>query len=162
MTVRPAKPYRQGVGIVLFNQMGRVFVGRRADQAIDAWQLPQGGIDEGEDPLAAARRELKEETGADKTELIGEVSEWLSYDLPPELAAQAWGGGYRGQRQKWFAFRFTGKDSDIRLDGHGGRQEFLEWKWLPLEQLPAQIVDFKRPLYERLVAEFRHLTTASR
>jgi putative (di)nucleoside polyphosphate hydrolase len=155
------KPYRVGVGMVLFNRDGLVFVGLRVDQTQEAWQLPQGGLDPGEEPLAAAYRELAEEIGTDKVELMAEIADWLTYDLPPALAAHVWGGRFRGQRQKWFAFRFHGRDSDIDLDANPGThtREFSTWKWAPIDQLPQTIVDFKRPIYERLVAEFRHLAT---
>jgi putative (di)nucleoside polyphosphate hydrolase len=148
-------PYRRGIGIVLFDGRGRVFVGRRSDPK-NAWQLPQGGIDPGESPLAAAWRELKEEIGTDKAEPIGQIEEWLTYDLPPRLAKRAWGGRFRGQKQKWFAFRFLGEDKDIDLGAH--KREFADWKWAELDDLPNIIVAFKRALYRRLVAEFRFLS----
>ncbi len=149
------RPYRLGVGIVLISRDGLVFAGERHDTP-GAWQLPQGGIDEREDPLAAAVRELAEETGTDKAELLAESRDWLRYDLPEALARTAWQGRYRGQKQKWFAFRFLGEDRDFDLaaDQH---PEFARWRWLRLADLPATIVDFKRPLYEKLAAEFRHL-----
>ncbi len=148
------RPYRLGVGAVLFDRRGRVFVARRIDTAGEAWQMPQGGIDSGEAPRAAVLRELKEEIGTAKARIVGESRGWLAYDLPPALAGKAWGGRYRGQKQKWFALRFTGRAADIRLDA-GTHPEFSAWKWIPLEDLPRRIVAFKRPLYEALVAEFR-------
>jgi len=145
---------RLGVGIALFNAAGLVFVGRRIDTR-DAWQMPQGGIDKGEEPRAAALRELEEETGTDKAEIIAESTGWLTYDLPAELASKVWKGRYRGQKQKWFAMRFLGLDSDFDLNR--GHPEFEDWRWAPLEALTETIVDFKRPLYDKLVAEFAHL-----
>ncbi|MEQ9639637.1 MAG: RNA pyrophosphohydrolase [Alphaproteobacteria bacterium] len=149
------RPYRKGVGIVLLNRDDLVFVGMRVDQTVAAWQLPQGGIDDGEDPRAAAIRELAEETGVERAEPIAESRGWLSYDLPPDLADKVWKGRYRGQAQKWYAMRFLGTEDDIRLDAH--EQEFSAWKWAPMVALPDLIVPFKRPLYEQVVAEFRHL-----
>lgn len=148
-------PYRLGVGIVLLNREGLVFVGQRIDRTTEAWQMPQGGIDEGEDPRAAAFRELEEEIGTAKADIISESSNWLTYDLPPELIGKVWRGKYRGQRQKWYAMRFTGRDQDIALDKH--EPEFNEWKWVSLNELPDLIVPFKRNLYAQVVAEFRHL-----
>lgn len=145
-------PYRRGVGIMLLNTFAEALVGRRIDTPSAAWQMPQGGIDEGESPEAAARREMREEIGTDKAVLLRESREWLRYDLPAELAARLWGGRYRGQEQKWFAFRFTGTDADIRLAT--ATPEFSHWRWAPLASLPQLIVPFKRRLYEDLVAEF--------
>lgn len=154
MNFRHAAPppgYRRGVGTVLFNREGLVFAARRAD-APDAWQMPQGGIDAGEAPHAAALRELAEETGTGKAEIVAETAGWLSYDLPPALAATIWKGAYRGQAQKWFALRFLGTDADIDLDADE-HPEFVEWRWLPLADLPRLIIPFKRPLYDAVVAE---------
>jgi len=144
--------YRPCVGITLLDRSGRVFVAKRIDMPSDAWQMPQGGIDRGEDPRAAALRELEEEVGTAKAEIVGEVAEWLDYDLPPELQGRLWSGRYRGQRQKWFAMRFTGRDSDIDIATR--HPEFSAWKWTPIETLPDLAISFKRPIYERLVAEF--------
>lgn len=145
-------PYRLNVGAVLFGPDGRVFVGRRAGFA-GAWQLPQGGIDEGEDPKLAVMRELLEEIGTNKAEILGEHPDWLEYDLPPELLGVAWGGKYRGQRQKWFALKFLGVDTDIDLaaDAH---PEFEDWKWAGLHELPALAVAFKRATYEVIARDF--------
>jgi putative (di)nucleoside polyphosphate hydrolase len=145
-------PYRLNVGAVLFGPDGRVFVGRRAGFP-GAWQLPQGGIDKGEDPKVAVLRELLEEVGTNKAEILGEHSEWLAYDLPPELVGVAWGGKYRGQRQKWFALKFLGTDSDIKLDADS-HPEFEDWKWVPLSELPALAVAFKREIYEAIARDF--------
>lgn len=148
-------PYRPGVGIALFNQRGQVFVAQRIDNPGPAWQMPQGGIDKHEEPLAAAWREMKEEIGTNRARYVGETKEWLQYDLPVELVPQIWKGRYRGQRQKWFAFRFLGEDRDIRIDGE--HAEFSSWRWVELAELPDLIVPFKRKLYEELVAEFAPL-----
>jgi putative (di)nucleoside polyphosphate hydrolase len=146
--------YRAAVGVMLLNRTGEVFVARRIDMPMmPAWQMPQGGIDPGETPLQAALRELKEEIGTDKAELLGESRGWLKYDLPAELAGGVWGGRYRGQRQKWFAMRFTGNDVDIDLATD--HPEFDAWKWIPPKQLPEIIVPFKRRLYIDILAEFR-------
>ncbi len=145
------RAYRRGVGIMLLDRAGRVFVGRRID-AQEAWQMPQGGIDPGESPRAAALRELAEEIGTAKAEIIAETKDWLRYDLPPALRGQAWGGGYRGQEQKWFAMRFLGDDRDIDLAAH--HPEFDAWKWVPADLLPGLIVPFKRALYDAVLMEF--------
>lgn len=151
---RKDRPYRKGVGAVLFDKQGRVLVARRLDTRTAAWQLPQGGLDAGENPRRAVLRELAEEIGTSRARIIGEMRGWLAYDLPAPLAARSWGGRYRGQKQKWFALRFEGTDADIRLDA-GGHPEFDAWKWIDLEKLPARIVAFKRPLYRALVEQFR-------
>ncbi len=149
-------PYRPCVGIMLINADGLIWVGNRI-QEVDTgspltWQMPQGGIDKGEDAATAALRELKEETGTDKAEILGETDGWLHYDLPEHLIGVALKGKFRGQAQKWFAMRFTGKDSDIDIaaDAH---QEFSEWAWLPIDELVDLIVPFKRSVYEKVIAE---------
>jgi putative (di)nucleoside polyphosphate hydrolase len=149
------RPYRPGVGIMLLNAASEVFVGQRIDNPADAWQMPQGGIDEGEDPLSAAWREMHEEIGTDNAELVAESRTWLSYDLPAELADRIWKGRFRGQRQKWFAFRFQGKDSDINIAT--SHPEFRSWKWAAMADLPTMIVPFKRRLYGELTLEFAGL-----
>ena len=146
------RPYRRGVGIVLLNAAGRVFAARRIDTPGDAWQFPQGGIDEGEEPIEAAWREMKEEIGTDRAELLAETADWIAYDLPAEVADRVWKGRFRGQKQKWFAFRFRGVDADIDIATK--HPEFSEWRWQDLAEAPRLIVPFKRPLYERVVAEF--------
>jgi len=151
-------PYRPCVGIMLFNRHGQVFVGKRIDQTVEGWQMPQGGIDKGETPCQAALRELKEEVGTGKAEIIGEMEDWVTYDLPAHLVGLAFHGKYRGQRQKWFALRFTGKDSDIDLTAH--EPEFSAWKWLALDELPAMIVPFKRDTYAAVIAAFRKYAPA--
>jgi putative (di)nucleoside polyphosphate hydrolase len=149
------RPYRLGVGIMLFNGRNEVFVGQRVDNPADAWQMPQGGIDEGEDPLGAAWREMQEEIGTDKADLVAESKGWLSYDLPAELADRIWKGRFRGQRQKWFALRFRGSDRDINIATK--HPEFRSWKWAPMAELPTMIVPFKRKLYRDLTLEFAHV-----
>lgn len=150
-----ALPYRRGVGIALFNPKGLVFIAQRIDNPGPAWQMPQGGIDKNEDPLDAAWREMHEETGVKSAELIAESKDWLRYDLPADLATKLWKGRYRGQEQKWFAFRFTGKDSEIDIDGK--HPEFSRWKWSDFHRVPELIVPFKRGLYQDVVKEFAHL-----
>ncbi len=147
--------YRPAIGIMLLNRQGEVFVARRIDHVDKSlpWQMPQGGIDSGETPRQAAFRELKEETGIDQAVILGESRGWLKYDLPAELAGNVWGGGYCGQRQKWFAMRFTGSDEDIDLATE--HPEFDAWQWVSPIRLPALIVPFKRRLYIDLLAEFR-------
>ncbi|MCE2829269.1 MAG: RNA pyrophosphohydrolase [Sphingomonadales bacterium] len=147
-------PYRPCAGIMLANRDGLVFVGQRIDNPGDAWQMPQGGIDPGEDPEVAAFRELGEETGLlpDHVDLIARSKEEYFYDLPPELQGNIWGGRWRGQRQWWFLMRFKGDDADVRIDGH--HPEFSQWKWAEPAELPRLIVPFKRRIYEGLVSEF--------
>ncbi len=147
--------YRRSAGIMLLNRDGLVFVAQRIDTPEDAWQMPQGGIDDGESPGDAALRELREETGIDKAVIIAESANWLTYDFPQALAGKLWQGQYRGQRQKWFAVRFTGDDSDINIAT--AHPEFNAWKWADIDDLPRLIVDFKRAIYEQVIAEFRHL-----
>jgi putative (di)nucleoside polyphosphate hydrolase len=147
-------PYRPAVGIMLLNRRGEAFVARRIDMPlIAAWQMPQGGIDAGETPRQAALRELREEIGTDKAEILGESAGWLHYDLPPDIAGEVWGGRYRGQRQKWFVMRFTGSDADIDLATE--HPEFDDWRWVAPERLPELIVPFKRQLYIDILAEFQ-------
>ncbi|WP_374381362.1 RNA pyrophosphohydrolase [Dongia sp.] len=148
-------PYRKGVGIVLLNGRDEVFVAQRLDSPEPAWQMPQGGIDKGEEPLAAAWRELYEETGVKSAVLLEETADWLRYDLPREIVPHIWKGRYRGQKQKWFAFRFTGNDSEININGE--HPEFSDWRWAELRRTPDLIVAFKRPLYEQVVKAFAHL-----
>jgi putative (di)nucleoside polyphosphate hydrolase len=154
-------PYRDNVGALLFNRAGLIFVARRADLpnaegAPGGWQLPQGGMDPGEDPRIAVFRELEEEIGTAQAEIIAEHPDWLTYDLPPELLGKALGGKFRGQRQRWFALRFTGGDADIRLD-LDPHPEFDAWRWARLEELPGMAVAFKRAIYEVLARDFAHL-----
>lgn len=151
--------YRPGVGIALFNRQGLVLIAERIDRP-DAWQLPQGGIDEGENPEIAVFREMEEEIGTRSAEIIGVMDEWLSYDFPPlgknstSPETLAWRDKYRGQRQKWFALKFLGGDKDIRLNVPHAKPEFKQWKWIPLPELPGYAVFFKRDIYERVTKEF--------
>lgn len=153
--VPPSLPYRAGVGAMLLNAAGDVFVGRRIDTAAKAWQMPQGGIDGDETPAQAVARELLEETGIGAARIVAESTGWFAYDLPPELLGTVWGGRYRGQRQKWFLMRFTGNDSDIDIATE--HPEFNAWQWLAPDLLVENIVAFKRPLYAGIVGEFTPL-----
>ena len=147
-------PYRPCVGMMICNDAGRIFAGQRIDSAMDAWQMPQGGIEPGEDPRDAALRELQEETGIppEAVEIVAETADWIPYDLPHHLVPRLWGGRYRGQKQRWFLMRFHGDDSmiDIRTK----HPEFSRWCWLPPEELLSRIVPFKRDTYERVIREF--------
>ena len=149
--------YRKNVGMVLVNTNGHIFAGKRLDNNSDAWQMPQGGIDKGETPEAAAFRELSEETGIhhSKTRLIGATAGWLSYDIPVELIPMLWNGQYRGQEQKWFAFEFLGKDSDINIITK--EPEFSEWAWKSKKDLLSSIVPFKLEVYQKVFSELGHL-----
>jgi putative (di)nucleoside polyphosphate hydrolase len=162
-------PYRPCVGVMALNRDGFAFVGRRigGPEHVDlthAWQVPQGGIDSGEEPWPAALRELREETNIRSVEPIAEIAEWLKYDIPREIVGLAWKGEYRGQMQKWFAVRFTGADSEIDVEHPDGAQEaeFSAWRWEPMQNVPDLVVPFKRAVYERVVAEFAKFATASK
>ena len=154
--------YRPCVGLCVFNPAGRVFLGRRrvgpeTGNLDHAWQMPQGGIDRGETPLQAAFRELYEETNIRSVALLGEAEEWLSYDLPAPLAGQAWRGRYRGQTQRWFAFRFLGEESEIDVTRPGGgrhKPEFSGWRWERLERVAELVIPFKRAVYQQVAADF--------
>ena len=155
-------PYRPCAGMMVLNRAGLVFIGRRSSgpEHIDAthvWQMPQGGIDRGEDPYNGALRELYEETNISSVEKLGEIAEWLVYDLPREIVGQAWKGKFRGQKQKWYALRFTGLESEINIASPAGghKPEFIDWRWVAMSKLPELVVPFKRQTYERVVAEFR-------
>ena len=152
-----ALPYRPCVGLVLLNRDGLVFAGQRVDNPADAWQMPQGGIDEGESPREAALRELNEETGIDpaRVELLRESRVWIPYDLPATLVPRLWGGRYRGQTQRWFAMRFTGPDTAIDIGT--GTPEFRRWAWMAHDELIGRIVSFKRDTYARVFEEFADL-----
>ena len=154
-------PYRPCAGLCVINRKGLVFIGRRSSgpEHIDethVWQMPQGGIDEGEKPYPAALRELYEETNIRSVEKLSEIRSWLAYDIPRNIVGQAWGGKYRGQKQKWYALRFTGRDSEIDIENPAGGHdpEFIDWRWEPMENLPDLVVPFKRETYERVVKAF--------
>lgn len=154
-------PYRPCVGVMVLNRAGLAFIGRRSGgpEHVDlahAWQMPQGGIDPGEQPWPAALRELREETNIRSVQRLGEIAEWLNYDIPRELVGQAWKGQYRGQTQKWFAVRFTGPESEIDIAHPAGAHtaEFSAWRWEPMQNLPDLVVPFKRAVYLRVVQEF--------
>lgn len=149
-------PYRLGVGAMIFNDQNHVLVGKRIDNPGPAWQMPQGGIDAGEDPGIAVWREIEEEIGTVNCKIIAESKAWLTYDIPEELRATLWGGKYRGQKQKWYAMRFLGNDSEINLAAHH-KPEFSEWKWAEISNIPDLIVSFKRDLYVQIVNEFSHI-----
>ena len=154
--------YRPCVGIMLLNAQGLVWIGRRLDKQNDEgkgkwWQMPQGGIDRGEDPRKAVFRELAEETAVTSAEVVAEAPDWYNYDLPLNLIGKSWKGRYRGQTQKWFALRFTGEESEIDLEPPGHSQEFDRWRWARMDEVAALIVPFKRSVYEKVIADFRHL-----
>lgn len=152
-------PYRLGVGMMLFNRDGKVFVAKRIDMVSEAWQMPQGGIDDNEDETTAALRELKEEIGTDNVTLLTMSADYYYYDLPHDLIPKVWGGKYRGQKQRWFAFRLNGDDAAINIETD--HPEFSEWKWIEIDSLPHVIVPFKRDNYAELAKEFRHLAKPS-
>ena len=146
-------PFRQGVGMMIVDKQNRVFVGRRVDSRGNSWQMPQGGIDLGETPSAAALREMEEEIGSGSGEIIAESKNWYSYRIPEVLIPKLWDGQYCGQRQKWFLIRFTGEDSDINIDTE--HPEFGQWKWVSLKELLKNIIPFKFKLYKQIIKEFK-------
>ena len=156
-------PYRPCAGTMVLNRSGHVFIGRRPGgpehiDMVHAWQMPQGGIDKNEDPYKAALRELYEETSIRSVQKLGEIADWLAYDIPTRLASDAWGGKYRGQKQKWYALRFTGAEGEINIaepGGGGHKPEFVEWRWAAMDEIVDLVVPFKRATYERVVREFR-------
>ena len=161
--------YRPCVGIMLLNRDGLVWIGCRADFKNEAegrgawWQMPQGGIDDGEDPRAAAVRELFEETGVRSAQIITEREAWVNYELPPDLVGKAWGGRYRGQTQKWFVMRFLGNDNEVNITpAPGHAAEFVDWKWAPVSEVLDLIVPFKRAVYETVLAEFAALAVPAK
>lgn len=157
---RERLPWRPCVGMMLLNREGLVFTGRRHDSAVEAWQMPQGGIDPGESAEDAALRELAEEVGTRDVRILDRLDEPLRYDLPDELLGRVWGGRWRGQEQHWFAMRLEGDDSAI--DIATGEPEFVAWRWTPVDELERLIVPFKREVYRRVVAAFRHLAVPER
>ena len=144
-------PLRTGVGVAVLNQNNKVFVGKRIDNPIDKWQMPQGGVDPGETFTSAMKRELLEETNIKNIKILKELDYWLEYELPTDLVGIIWKGKYRGQKQKWFIARFLGSDSEVNLNTK--KPEFIEWKWLEINDLPEVIVDFKKNVYKKLVKE---------
>lgn len=146
-------PYRRGVGIMLVNAQQQIFMAQRLDMRSEAWQMPQGGIDEGEDAQTAALRELGEETSITNVKILAQSKDWLRYDLPEDLIPQLWGGKFRGQEQWWFLMQFLGEDSEVNLATE--HPEFSQWKWVAVEEAPRLIVPFKRALYEEIIAQFR-------
>jgi len=146
-------PLRIGVGIILLNSENKVFVGKRRDNPIDKWQMPQGGVDQNEEYLDAMKRELFEETGVKSIEIIKELNNWYTYELPKKLVGVVWKGKFRGQKQKWYLVKFIGNDSEIDLNT--GKPEFIEWKWVEIDELTKLIVDFKKNIYEKLSIEIK-------
>ena len=148
-------PLRTGVGVIVLGKNNTVFVGKRKDNPVDKWQMPQGGVDNGEDYEQAMRRELHEETSIKSTEIVKIIEKWLIYDLPPSLLGKIWKGRFRGQRQKWFITKFTGADNEININTK--HPEFIEWKWINYKELPKVIVDFKKDVYLKLVKEIQKI-----
>tara|TARA_B100002051_G_scaffold222903_1_gene217272 strand:- start:2201 stop:2671 length:471 start_codon:yes stop_codon:yes gene_type:complete len=146
-------PLRLGVGAIVLNNENKVFVGKRKDNPIDKWQMPQGGVNEGEELIQAMKRELKEETGIKNIRILKEINGWSEYELPANLLGKIWRGKYRGQKQKWFIVRFIGKDDEINLNT--GRPEFIEWQWIDVERLTGVIVDFKKKVYQELLPKIK-------
>ena len=155
MDLKNRLPFRVGVGIVLLNQENKVFVGKRKDNPIDKWQMPQGGVNKNEDYLLAMKRELAEETSIKNIEILKSVDKWLQYELPEHLVGIIWRGKYRGQKQKWFIVRFLGSAKEININTKNA--EFIEWKWLDVNRLPEVIVDFKKKVYEEVLLEINKI-----
>ncbi len=147
-------PLRIGVGAIVLNKKNQVFVGKRKDNPVDKWQMPQGGVNEGEDLTSAMKRELNEETGIQNIKILNEIDGWFEYELPNYLLGKIWKGKFRGQKQKWFIVKFLGNDEEINLEKD--KPEFIEWKWLDIENLPNVIVDFKKRVYEKLLPKIRN------
>ena len=147
-------PLRIGVGAIVLNKKNQVFVGKRKDNPVDKWQMPQGGVNEGEDLTSAMKRELNEETGIQNIKILNEIDGWFEYELPNYLLGKIWRGKFRGQKQKWFIVKFLGNDEEINLEKD--KPEFIEWKWLDIENLPSVIVDFKKKVYEKLLPKIRN------
>ena len=155
MSFKKKLPLRKCVGIVVLNKENKVFVGKRRDNPIDKWQMPQGGVNNGENLIDAMRRELKEETGIKNFEILNEINDWFEYELPDYLLGKIWKGKYRGQKQKWFVLRFLGDDNEIDLGNI--KPEFIEWKWLDIDMLTGVIVEFKRNVYKKLVPKIKKI-----
>ena len=153
MNKKKLLPLRLGVGVIVLNNKNRVFVGKRIDNPIDKWQMPQGGVNYGEDLTTAMKRELKEETGIKNIKILREIDGWSEYELPNYLLGKIWKGKYRGQKQKWFIVRFLGNDNEINLET--GKPEFIDWQWLDIENLPRVIVEFKKKVYEELLPKIK-------
>ena len=147
-------PLRIGVGAIVLNKKNQVFVGKRKDNPIDKWQMPQGGVNTGENLIDAMKRELHEETNIQNIKILNEIDGWFEYELPKNLLGKIWKGRYRGQKQKWFVVKFLGNDGEINLQTD--KPEFIEWRWLDIENLPNVIVDFKRKVYEQLLPKIRN------
>ena len=146
-------PLRIGVGAIVLNNQNKIFVGKRKDNPVDKWQMPQGGVEKNEDYVSAMKRELDEETSIKSIEVLREFDEWLEYELPKNLLGIIWKGKFRGQKQKWFVTRFLGKDNEINIKTK--HPEFIEWKWIEMNELPNIIVDFKKDLYEKILIELK-------
>ena len=146
-------PLRIGVGAIVLNSENKIFVGKRADNPIDKWQMPQGGVDKGENFISAMKRELKEETSIQNIKILKQIDQWFEYELPKNLLGIIWKGKFRGQKQKWFIIRFIGNESEINLKTK--HPEFIEWKWIEVDDLTKLIVDFKKGVYKKLVVELK-------
>ncbi len=153
MSEREKLPLRLGVGAIVLNEKNKVFVGKRKDNPVNKWQMPQGGVNKGEKLIDAMKRELEEETGIKNIEILKEIEGWSEYELPNNLLGKIWKGKYRGQKQKWFIVRFLGNDNEVDLEKY--KPEFIEWQWLDIENLPEVIVEFKREVYKSLVPKIR-------
>ena len=153
MSDKKELPFRLGVGVVVLNKENKVFVGKRKDNPVNKWQMPQGGVDNGEDLVVAMKRELDEETGIKNIKILKEIDGWSQYELPNYLLGRVWKGKYRGQKQKWFVVRFLGNDNEINLETKN--PEFIEWQWIDIDSLPGVIVDFKKEVYEGLVPKIK-------
>ena len=151
--IKKALPLRIGVGAIVLNNQNKVFVGKRKDNPVNKWQMPQGGVDKNENFLTAMKRELSEETSIKSIKIIKELDGWFQYELPENLVGIIWKGKFRGQKQKWFVVRFTGEESEINLKTK--HPEFIEWKWVEMDELPKIIVDFKKDVYEKLLIELK-------
>ena len=150
---KKALPLRIGVGAIVVNKKNKIFVGKRKDNPVNKWQMPQGGVDKNENFLTAMKRELSEETSIKSIKIIKELDGWFQYELPENLVGIIWKGKFRGQKQKWFVVRFTGEESEINLKTK--HPEFIEWKWVEMDELPKIIVDFKKDVYEKLLLELK-------